>query len=972
MSRKRIFLPLMILAVVGLSLAALAAVGSTAIPTQTVTPERHKSGDDGYFRLRLPLPQGAPAGPIRFGVTVDAGDCWLVSAQAPQLGAPAGAGRDDDEVGEASLSANAHQRTVTVTGRYGHGGPVRLTVSARTAGGPFRPLAKLVFQLPDAPRENPEVRQAWARQQQTAIAAADPHGEDSFSQYWNLAIAPRYGLQPGLPEAAARFRREPPDLYSVFTGAAAIQESLQLEQLGSGPQSPAQLGAIRKAEEAPTVDVALSTLGGPTVRSHPFREMLKGREPQLPPLAAAIPQNHYAVFFADINKEIELADLMDEWGGNLLHQVEASARDFRVRRKVSSQLCLENSQLTRWFGDRVVADMAFTGSDPFLKEGTAFTVLFSLKDSDRFRRQLEKQYAGAVAKRGALGSTFTIGTNHGMAVVSPDRRVSSHALIVGKIAIVSTSRGEIDRIAAVLAGREPSLARADDFRYMRTIFPQNAQEEDIFIYLSDAHIRQLVGPRAKIVEARRMRCSANMGLIANARLWFMAEKRREPTMQELIDNGYLGRNPPRCPDHGGYAFDGHGEPFCSLHNRQVLLTPGSELPLATVTPLEASQYTAFVENYNRYWSRFFDPIGIRVKMGKDIRIQTCILPLIENSWYDGLAAFSGRSPGALTEASILPRTILSLRGHMSTEWLNSIRPLRELSEHGSVSTDWLGDELSLNLCDGQVLFSAGRGAVGLMGQGMGRSSLEPLVIGYLGSALNLPTYLSVKVTDPQKAERAIPQLFRALGPRYGRTDDFGVETYSIEDHRGKPLYVAAFDLWFLRLRIYSAVVDDRLVIASRRDIVTELMDAAADGKGPKGATQEGSMELSIYRSAFKQLGETVSLGWQEELRHACHRNLPLAAILLKTVGLPAESLESAVTGLRGYQPYCPSGGRYVVDEQSGGVICTVHGNAWHPRQPAGSDSSSKTLSLVNALERVNARLAFTPEGLMTTVEIRRR
>ena len=70
-----------------------------------------------------------------------------------------------------------------------------------------------------------------------AIASADQRSEDSFSHYWNVAIAPRYGLSPNLHEATTRFRRDPPDLYSVFTGAAAVQESLQLELLGSGPKS---------------------------------------------------------------------------------------------------------------------------------------------------------------------------------------------------------------------------------------------------------------------------------------------------------------------------------------------------------------------------------------------------------------------------------------------------------------------------------------------------------------------------------------------------------------------------------------------------------------------------------------------------------------------------------------------------------------------------------------------------------------
>jgi len=962
---RRLIIPLILIVLVVASMAAVAAMGTTSTPVMKVTPQVHRDGSDGYFRLSVPLPEKAPVLPLGFAIKVEEGDVWLVTARAPL---PSNRNHDEDGEGAASVPA---KREVIVTGRFAKPGPVRLAIQSRAASDSFKPLMSISFSIPEGNVANPEVRQEWARQQQAALYSADPHDEDSYTHYWNLAIAPRFGVAADLREASARFRREPPDLYSVFTGAAAIQESLQLELLGNAPQSPVQRAALKKAVEATASEVPLTSLAGPAVKSHPFKEMLKGRNPQLPALAAYIPDDQYAVFFSNINKQIELADLMDEWGGNLLHQVEASARDFQVREKVSRQLCLENSWLTRMFGDRVIAEMAFTGSDPFLKEGTAFTVLFSLKDRERFRKQVNKRYAEAGSVKGVKRSTFTIDSMNGFSVVSPDRGISSHTLIIGNTAIVSTSLPALQRIVDVSAKHLPSLAQADDFRYMRTIFPQNDQEEDIFIYLSDAHIRNLVGPRWKIGEAHRMRCSGNMTLLANARLWFKAEKRREPAMDELVSGGYLGKNPLACPDHGSYAIDSNGQPHCSLHNRQGLLTPVGEVALERVTSQEAAQYRVFVENYNRYWTKFFDPIGIRVRMGKDIRIQTCILPLIENSWYDGLAAFSGRTPGVLTESSVLPRTIMSVRGHMAQEWLQKTDLVRHLSKGNNLRLDWLGDEIALNLCDGQVLFSAGGRAMGLMGAQMGRSSLEPLVIGYLVSALNLPTYLTVKVNDAKKAEQSIPDLFRMVAPDQGLGDEFSVETYSIEDHRGKPLYVASFNLWILKLRLYSAVVDDRLVIASRRDVVTDLMDASVKAAGTKVVKYEGNMEMTIYRSAFKQLEETVNLGWQEDLRHACHKNLPLTAILLNTMGLPAASLENTVAGLRGYQPYCPSGGHYVIDERTGAASCTIHGTARQPKQPAAGDKSSRTISLVNSLERVNARIAFTPEGLMTTVDIKR-
>lgn len=813
----------------------------------------------------------------------------------------------------------------------------------------------LLAQTPPPAVTAPEpLRRAWAETQLAILRKADPTGRDPFSHYWQAVIAPRYGLDATNHDInRRRDRREPPDLYSIFTGAAAIQESLQLE-------------ALAGANKNETASIPLASLSGPKVKSHPFIEMLAGRIPAMPELASWIPADQYAVFFSDLTKQRELAVLLDEWGENLLRQMEPQARDFRIREKLARQLCLDDNWLSKMFGDRVVGSMAFSGRDPFLKEGTDFTVLFTLKDPAAFRKQVEKHY-DAAKSRGATRSQFTSGNTKIIAAVSPDRRVSSYAAIRENVAVVSTSRLALEQTLAAADNRVTNLAASDDFRYMRTIYVQGAKEEDVFVYLSDPFIRQLVGPRAKIGEARRLRCSGNLTLIANAWLWFRAEQRREPTFQELAGGGYQGKQAIVCPDSGHYELNQQGEAHCSLHNRVGWLTPVAEVPLSTVTPSEANEYRAFVTNYNRYWTKFFDPIGIRVKLGDTIRVETCILPLIQNSWYDGLAAFSGGTSGPLTTADLLPRTVIALRSRIMPGWLQTTRQL----ERSGLKLDWLGNDLNINLCDGPVLFTAGNQAMGLLGRGVGNSSsLEPLIIGYLVSAINLPTYLTVGVTDPARAAAELPQFLQALGPHHEERD-FWLENYALEPYRGQTVHVATVNLWVLKLRLYTAVVGDRLVIASRRDIVTDLLDTQANNK-PKPAPNSGSAELALYRTAFKDLAETASLSFQEELRHACHDNLPLVSILQRGLGVAPEQTGSVAMAQRGYAPTCPSNGQYRIDPSSGTVACSIHGNRVNPRQPTAAAEDSPTMRLLSSLQQVSARLKFTPEGLMTTVEIRRK
>jgi hypothetical protein len=903
----------------------------------------HRAGGEGYFAVTLPLPKDAPADRMSLLAKVQSGDAFLVHAvqQRPDQGTD-----------------------ITLTGRYERPGRATITVLARPVLLWTEEPATLVtveLDLPGQERSDPSVMRAWANDQRRRANILAFTGGDSFPVYWNTAAATRYGLDPqsgGRPAFGRESDAGPPDLYSVFTGAAAIQESLQLEPSGRGS---------RRAAAGDTADNRpFASLAGPAVRSHPFAEMLKGRRPRVPDLAAYVPEDQYAVFFADINKQIELADLLDEWGGSLIEQFQANARDFGVRKRLVRQLCLETTALTRLFGDRVIGAMAFTGNDPFLKEGTDLTVLFVLKKKDVFLRHLARKYAEAVSGEGAHRADATTEGTTVMSVTTADGSISSHAVVLGDVAAVSNSPGALRRIIGAARGSLPTLAAAKDLHYLRTIFPESDAAEDIFIYLSDAHIRKLVGPRWKIGEARRMRCASNLQFIANARFWYSSERRRVASYDDLQRGGYFGKTSPTCPDSGAYglAKDG-GQAFCSVHNRMSLLTPLVDIRATHATGGEASEYAAFVDNYSRYWSRFFDPIGIRIKLGDTVRIETCILPLIENSWYDGLVAFAGRQAGPVRESLVLPRTIISLRGRMDPAWLQKTELVREFTEQRRLKLGWLGEEISLNLCDGQVLFTVDGRATGLFSSDRGRPSFAPIAVGYLLSALNLPTYLSVSVTDANEAERAIPWVFQSM--LLGRGGGgLTAETYTLEPHRGKNVYVLNFTLFMAKLRLYAGVIGDRLVIASRRDIITDLIDVSE-----RPRSFEASLDLSLYRNAFKEMEPVVNLGYQEDLRHACHKNLALIEALLLVGAVPERDLVSAALSLRGYEPYCPSGGSYRLDERFHRAACSVHGSSFRPKQPSHSSDREAAIKLVNSLKRINVRLAFTPEGLMSTVELER-
>src|SRR5438132_4520089 len=98
----------------------------------------------------------------------------------------------------------------------------------------------------------------------------------------------------------ARNRRQQVDLFSIFTGALAVQESLQLDTMRGGGRGrmpaemmkgkpapskstpkggPVNKGKMKILEKMRPDQVPVASLTGPTVKSHPWEQMLAGKKP---------------------------------------------------------------------------------------------------------------------------------------------------------------------------------------------------------------------------------------------------------------------------------------------------------------------------------------------------------------------------------------------------------------------------------------------------------------------------------------------------------------------------------------------------------------------------------------------------------------------------------------------------------------------------------------------------------------------
>ncbi len=193
------------------------------------------------------------------------------------------------------------------------------------------------------------------------------------------------------------------------------------------------------------------------------------------------------------------------------------------------------------------------------------------------------------------------------------------------------------RVIDTWKGKRPALAKSLDFVYMRTLYPLGDKTEDGFIFLSDAWLRFLTGPRLRIGQKRRIETVTSLEMIKNAALFYLWENpgSKVPDFKTLQKRGYLDKK--QLYTEPGDRLSWNPKRFAASskrYGRLGHLTPNLDLSVDKVTKLEKQEYLAFRRFYQDYWRRYFDPIGIRVSAAKDISMQVTILPLIDNSEYN--------------------------------------------------------------------------------------------------------------------------------------------------------------------------------------------------------------------------------------------------------------------------------------------------------------------------------------------------
>lgn len=818
----------------------------------------------------------------------------------------------------------------------------------------------------------------WAKHQNAHfLSLLNYYPDETFFQYCLLQSRRRYGVDiPKILEAAPGRAAVEASLYDVLTNSLAIQQALQKQVLTSSGRGGDQ-------------EVHISELRPPQVQSLDYEKLLEDKQtkgkiqPRPHPLSKLVPPDQYFLHFQTMSAAGELFDLAQSWGDSLLRLFTIQAVDNRLQAKLEDQLCLRRSVLSKLFGDGVVAELALTGSDSYVVEGSDVTFLFRLKRPEVFDlaaadwlAQVKKKYPELIERE------FNYRGHKVAARYTSDRVVSSLVTRHEDIAIYSNSHAAIRKIIDVATAKAPRLFDAPDYRYLTTILPPADDPKAGYLFASEAFLKRQIGPETKIAEKRRLECFSNLVMLNNAALFYRLEHGRSPaTLSDLVQGRFVDLDLVRCPHGGAYAFDAKNDTCtCSSHNRIKYLTPNAELPVLKVTREERDEYGRYRSRYEELWRNMFDPLAVRIGVGPRVKLEVCVLPFANGSLYQDLQNWVEAKARPLDTSRIAPSAVASLlavHGRKKVaDLLRQLPGITEVLRADPTLTDlrWLGDRASLHFCDGNPILEIDPTRLGLLDIPLaGKIPVSQQVLPVLALALtSLPTYVSIEVEDRDKAARLLEQLAGNLFLQRGQT--FGLQktldAYRLPDYQKHQLYVISFQVYALKLRLHVALVGNQLVAATRPELLREVIDAAANPEAADAAPAH--LLLRLNRKGLRRLHDDIQFYWEEKARLACHRNTISIYNLLKLYEVPVEEVPKLSEAKYGVHFFCPDHGTYSWDTRRDQVLCSVHGNRQESRQNPRLDQRSSFREFIDSIDEIVARLRFQEEALISTVEIARK
>lgn len=731
-------------------------------------------------------------------------------------------------------------------------------------------------------------------------------------------------------------------LFGLFGGRAAMQETLQLQNVGP------------TRDDASQRTIPVETLKGVEVKSHPYNDMLRGGKGGELPLANVVPCDRV---FVHVARPETLLPFLDSGAGflSLLGTTfTGNSVEYDLKGNYMSRLGATNEWLRLFLRPEVVKEMALVFPDLFFIDGTDVTIVSRLTQPKLIQDLLK-----------LLGVANLTADNVVTRDVGGGR--SAFWALRNDLLVTSTSRSELDAVLTLQknAGKD-SLGQSAEFRYMLTQLPARSLTR-MYAYFSDPFIRRQVGPAVKIGQLRRTAAHAAMERVAASALLARLDGIRSlDSVEALAGRGYLQTNDL----NDSFTIDTNLVVSSKLYGPLTRMNTLTEVPVEKITPAEAATYKTYVDNYSRYWRRYFDPIAIRLDdaPGDSIEATTFILPLIDNTAYNGLreALLTREDSVELKAPGLAPEPVIMLSLNLRDEsWRKIAEGLSEIfMQYGGVSPavlDDLGPGLHLAIHDADPVIALGSGDLlgalnaNLLGAGGGRGG-EMMFIPVALSVLTRPCSLIVETRNPERTRQFLRQTTAGGVERQGRFNrGTDVNFYQVE---GQDSWICSLDIMGLLKLRYGLEVQGSYVVVrnipwSNKDRVARMDTAPLNGAC-----------LQAYPDACEMQLAGLFAAEQDRSLLSARQGLSALYPLVASGYATPDKAAAEQARLFGFKPIHPGDGKWVWDNYE--LTSSQYGSVHRQKQPAYAKDKSR-FGLFNDIETLCVGMQFEDTGLRTVI-----
>jgi hypothetical protein len=707
--------------------------------------------------------------------------------------------------------------------------------------------------------------------------------------------------------------------------------------------------------------VKIDSLSGITINEIDWKPLLKDAHLKLDPLAEKIPADQHVVFFPSFQAAAAVADETNQHDTPVLRLAQPHAENVGVVERYQRQLGLSMSALARLLGPKFVRSVAVTGSDPFYPLGTDVAVLFESPQPAALENLLLARIALAAAQ---ASDVRPIGGQSGglkyQGFVTPDRSMSSYVAALDGAIVVTNSLYQLERLAAVQQGKAKSIATLPEYAFFRLRYRLGDPEETALAFLSDQTIRRWCGPRWRIADSRRTRARAVLAELQASQLDALVKKTVKP-----------GPIHTDLPLLGGELTLMPGGVVSSTYGTLDFMTPLGEIPLEEVTQAEADAYRFWRDGYQNNWSWGFDPIALRISLGRQkLAADLSVMPLILSTQYRELSSLSLQ--GKFDPTAGDPHNVLA-------QYIAAVDCKSPLFQQGenfaasmgqAVTFGWIGKWITVYAEDDPFWKELEKV------KPENRISPEMEVAMFLEKNIGrIPIALRIDVSNPLKLaaflatarafiEQTAPGLTRWESLKYKE------QPYvRITPVKGKQRIPRELE----DITIYYTAVGNGLMITLNEQILHRSIDrwlaqekAQAEGKPlPKEVRPwlGSNVALRVDHKILEVVNALMRDKYQEAMQVKCWANLPILNEWKRLY--PDRDPVQVHKEVWGVELVCPGGGKYVWNDKYRTMESSVYG---HPGEPKEGPAAPPVLS---SFQSADFGLTFEHQGLRARAALER-